>query len=98
MNEASSIADGLYRLVKHEEDQNPVFPSNETVVEVRDGLVINLSTGREWPLDAIGKERSLYGPLTGPYDLSPLEALPRIFLNSASSVTATAEVDNNNVC
>lgn len=81
MNEASRIADGLYRLVKHEEDHNPAFPSNETIVEIRDGLVINLSTGREWPLEAIGKERSLYGPLNGPYDLSPLDTLPRIFLD-----------------
>lgn len=91
MNEASRIADGLYRLVKHEEDQNPVFPSNETVVEIRDGLVINLSTGREWPLEALGNARSLYGPLSSAYDLAPLETLPRIFLESASGDVVGAE-------
>lgn len=87
MNETSRIvdglADGMYRLVKHEEDHNPVFPSQETVVEIRDGIVINLSTGREWPLEALGSERSLYGPISSPYDLSPLETLPRILLDPA---------------
>lgn len=90
MNEASRVADGLYRLVKHEEDHNPVFPSQETVVEIRGGVVINLSTGREWPLDTIGSERSLYGPLSSPYDLAPIETLPRIFLESADGANAAA--------
>ena len=90
MNEASRVADGLYRLVKHEEDHNPVFPSSETVVEVRGALVINFLTGREWPLVGIGKERSLYGPISDPYDLCPLEKLPRIFLDSSERVVAGA--------
>ncbi|MBW3567958.1 MAG: hypothetical protein KY410_08400 [Proteobacteria bacterium] len=84
MNEATRIANGLYRLIKREEDHNPVFPSDETVVEIRDGIVINLSTGRHWPLESLGSERTLYGPIKNPYDLAPLERLPRIDLPSAS--------------
>lgn len=74
------IPDGLYRLVKWHEDGNPVFPSADTVVEVRGGRLINLSTGRSWPLGSMGMERSLYGPLNGPYDSRSLKVLPRIDL------------------
>lgn len=87
MNEATRIANGLYRLVKREEDHNPVFPSEETVVEIRDGIVINLSTGRHWPLESLGRGRTLYGPINDPYDLAPLERLPRIDLPSVSDKT-----------
>lgn len=74
------IPDGLYRLVKWQEDGNPVFPSNDTVVEVRGDRVINLSTGRSWPLAALGEERSLFGPLRGPYDSRRLKNLQRLDL------------------
>ena len=80
MPHAPLVPDGLYRLVKWQEDGNPVFPSADTVVEVRGSRVINLSTGRSWPLSAMGMERSLYGPLKGPYDSSSLKMLPRIDL------------------
>jgi len=82
MNDASKIANGLYWLVKNEEDNNPGFPNHETVVEIRNGVVINHSTRRQWPLEAFGKERSLYGPISDPYDLVPLEKLPRVDLDS----------------
>ncbi len=81
MIDKSDVPDGLYRLVKWREDGNPAFPSTDTVVEVRDGRVINLSTGRSWPLSAIGMERSLYGPLKGPYDGRRLKDLRRIDLD-----------------
>lgn len=81
MPNASGIPDGLYRLVKWREDGNPVFPSTDTVVEVRGGRIINLSTGRSWPLAAMGVERSLFGPLNGPYDGRKLKALQRLELD-----------------
>lgn len=74
------ITEGLYRLVKQGEDNNPVFPSKDTVVELRAGKVINLSTGRSWPLHGLGSERVLYGPLSSPYDNTRLHRLPRIEL------------------
>lgn len=74
------VADGLYRLVKWREDGIPVFPSSDTVVEVRAGKLVNLSTGRSWPLAGIGDARSLFGPLTSPYDCTQLKHLPRIDL------------------
>lgn len=80
----SGVPDGLYRLVKWREDGNPVFPSSDTVVEVRGGRVINLSTGRSWPLSAVGIERSLFGPLKGPYDGRRLKHLQRIDLSRDS--------------
>lgn len=80
MGYESGISDGLYRLVKLREDNNPAFPCTETIVEVRGNLVINLSTQREWALDALGAERALYGPLTNPFDGTPLERLARIDL------------------
>lgn len=77
----ADVPDGLYRLVKWREDGNPVFPCSDTVVEVRAGRLINLSTGRSWPLSAVGIERSLYGPLKGPYDGRRLKDLRRIDLD-----------------
>ena len=74
------VPDGLYRLVKWQEDGIPAFPANDTVVEVKDGDVINLSTGRSWPLAAMGTERSLFGPLATPYDCTRLRHLKRIDL------------------
>lgn len=74
------MPDGLYRLVKWQEDGNPVFPSNDTVVEVRGGTVRNCSTRRSWPLDALGSERSLFGPIRSPYDTTHLRNLKRIDL------------------
>lgn len=74
------VPDGFYRLVKWREDGIPAFPSTDTVVEVRDGDIINLSTGRSWPLAAMGMERSLFGPLAGPYDSTRLRHLKRIDL------------------
>lgn len=85
MSYKSRIPDGLYRLVKWQEDGNPVFPSTDTVVEVRGGRVINLSTGRSWPLHSMGDERSLYGPLNGPYDGRQLRVLRRIDLDRPAS-------------
>ncbi|HEX7030006.1 MAG TPA: hypothetical protein VF254_05380 [Gammaproteobacteria bacterium] len=85
MAQHPDIPDGFYRLVKWREDGNPVFPSADTVVEVRAGRVINLSTGRSWPLVAMGMERSLYGPLNGPYDGRGLKALHRIDLSRSTS-------------
>lgn len=58
------VPDGFYRLVKWREG----------------GDVINLSTGRSWPLAGMGIERSLFGPLTGPYDGTRLRHLKRIDL------------------
>ncbi|HEX6930406.1 MAG TPA: hypothetical protein VF267_14210 [Gammaproteobacteria bacterium] len=80
MSDTQRIPNGLYRLVKWREDGNPVFPSADTVVEVHAGILINLSTGRSWPLSAMGEERSLYGPLNGPYDGRRLKVLRRIDL------------------
>jgi len=76
----TGISNGLYRLIKWEEDGNPVFPSPDTVVEVRDGIVINCSTLRGWPLDGLGGERSLYGPIRNPYDCTQIRRLRRIDL------------------
>lgn len=89
------VPDGLYRLVKWQEDGNPVFPSNDSVVEVRNGYVTNLLTGRRCPLAAIGVERSLFGPLTGPYDITCLRYLRRIDLCKPSRA-ARAEAVNFN--
>lgn len=75
-----NISNGLYRLVKWEEDGNPVFPSPDTVVEVRDGIVINCSTLRTWPLARLGSERSLYGPIRNAYDYTQIRRLRRIDL------------------
>lgn len=75
-----NIPNGLYRLIKWEEDGNPVFPSPDTVVEVRDGVVINCSTLRSWPLARLGAERSLYGPIRNPYDCTQIRCLKRIDL------------------
>lgn len=83
MRHTTGIADGLYHLVKWGEDHNPVFPSRETVVEVKGEHVINVSTKRRCTLDALGAERSLFGPLANAYDLSPIEALPEIKLGPA---------------
>lgn len=80
VNEAN-VPDGLYRLVKWQEDGNPVFPSKDTVVEVHAGYVVNLLTGRRCPLKAIGVERSLFGPLTDPYDNRRLRYLARFDLS-----------------
>jgi len=80
MRTRSWIPDGLYRLVKWREDGNPLFPSTDTVVELRNGEVINLSTGRRCALTSVGIERSLFGPLTGPYDSTRLRYLRRIDL------------------
>lgn len=74
------IPDGWYRLVKWQEDGNPVFPSRETVVEVRSGYIINALTGRRCDVPSLGGGRSLYGPLAGPYDLTGLRKLRRIDL------------------
>lgn len=83
MEQATQVADGYYRLIKLEEDHNPVFPSDETIVEIRDHIAINLLSQREWPLDALGKERLLYGPLSNPYDTTPLDQLPCIGFTNA---------------
>jgi len=80
------VPDGLYRLLKWREDGNPVFPSSDTVVEVKDGDVINLSTGRSWPLASLGVERSLFGPLSSPYDSTRLRYLKRIDLVRAATM------------
>ena len=74
------VPEGFYRLVKWQEDGNPVFPSTDTVVQVRDGDIINLSTGRRWPIGSMGIERSLFGPLATPYDCTRLRHLRRIDL------------------
>lgn len=79
------VPDGLYRLIKWREDGNPVFPSSDTVVEVKDGEIFNLSTGRSWPLTGLGVERSLFGPLSGPYDSTRLRKLRRIDLVRTTS-------------
>lgn len=79
-----NISNGLYRLVKWEEDGNPVFPSPDTVVEVRDGIVINCSTLRTWPLARLGRERSLYGPIRNAYDCTQIRRLRRIDLTRGS--------------
>lgn len=73
----SWVPDGLYRLVKWQEDGNPVFPGSDMVVEIRGGEVINLLTGRRCPLRTVAR-RSLFGPLTGPYDGTRLRHLRRI--------------------
>lgn len=83
--EQTKVADGLFRLMKWNEDHNPVFPSRETVVEVKGEYVINVSTGRRCRLDALNGERSLFGPLANAYDLSPIEALPEIKLGPPHS-------------
>lgn len=79
MDEPVIVTNGFYRLVKLEEDQNPVFPSHETVVEVRDDDVINLSTRRSCKLRALRPTRALFGPLETPYDITPVEQLPQVF-------------------
>lgn len=85
------LADGLYRLVKWREDGNPAFPSNDTVVEIRAGTIVNLSTGRCWSLDCIGAARSLFGPIRNPYDVTKLKRLPRVdFLNSDMTMPGAA--------
>ena len=83
------VPDGLYRLIKWEEDGNPVFPSADTVVEVRSGAVINCSTGRSWPLDALGQERSLFGPIRSPWDCTHLRRLKRFDLVRGASERGT---------
>lgn len=81
MKRTVRLADGLYRLVKVEEDHNPVFPNRETVVEIRDGNTItNISTGRAAAISVLGESRVLYGPLEGPYDLRPVTELQRVAL------------------
>lgn len=84
----TNIPNGLYRLIKWEEDENPVFPSPDTVVEVRDGYVINCSTRRRWPLASIGSERSFYGPIRTPYDGTSLRKLKRIDMGAPQEAFA----------
>lgn len=83
------VPDGLYRMIKWQEDGNPLFPTREAIVEVRNGVVINLSTGRHCALSLIGVERSLFGPLNGPYDPSQLAKLNRIDLDGCERSTTT---------
>ena len=80
MTVRTRIPDGLYRLVKWREDGNPIFPGADMVVEIRNGEIINLSTGRCCLLATVGIERSLFGPLAGPYDSTRLRHLARIDL------------------
>lgn len=90
MKEVAHLADGLYRLVKLEEDHNPVFPNQETVVEIRDGYTItNVSTGRSATIAALSNRRALYGPLKNAYDLRPLKELEQVAFMRA---TDTSEV------
>ena len=83
------VPDGLYRMIKWEEDGNPLFPDREVVVEVRNGNIINVTTGRGCALSLIGVERSLFGPLSGPYDSRRLAKLNRIDLNNGEHSTTT---------
>lgn len=90
MTEHRKVADGLYRLIKLEEDHNPVFPSRETVVEVREGEIINLSSRHGCALSALGGSRALYGPISTPYDLTPVESLPCVLPGDVTAPTGEA--------
>lgn len=83
------VPDGLYRMIKWQEDGNPLFPGREAIVEVRNGTVVNVSTGRQCALSLIGIGRSLFGPLDNPYDPRRLAKLNRIDLNDVERSATT---------
>lgn len=83
------VQDGLYRMIKWQEDGNPFFPGREAIVEVRNGYVINVTTGRQCALASIGIGRSLFGPLNSPYDPRHLAKLTRIDLSDGERSTTT---------